>query len=259
MALPSPPTSARRTTPEGASRVGRGQPRSQRRRTRIQARTSSGTATTTMMTTGHIRASLVHPAPPEHRGTPPPRNRSQAHRLARMAARGVWRPSRRHAWALTLVPSPGTDQGRGWRRLAQDLHGRRSRAVPARGTRGVGCAGGRRAVLATPTDTRNGVPPRMRLCPTACPIGLQFLMTKPNGGNHDPRVGGSSPSSGTYESPLRRGFRVAGSNRAVAWGQPGANNRALGFRAVSTPGRGVGRRGRGRSVLWRAGGATTRP
>ena len=53
-------------------------------------------------------------------------------------------------------------------------------AVPARGTRGIGCAGGRRAVLAAPRDTRNGVPPRMRLCPTACPIGLQFLMTKPN-------------------------------------------------------------------------------
>jgi hypothetical protein len=51
-------------------------------------------------------------------------------------------------------------------------------------------------------DTRNGVRPRVRSCPTACQTGRVFPMAKPKiVGNHDPRVRGSSPSSGISSGP----------------------------------------------------------
>jgi hypothetical protein len=44
--------------------------------------------------------------------------------------------------------------------------------------------------------------------------------------NHNPRVGGSSPSSGIAKPPINTGFRGSEGNRSVAWGPTGGQPRA---------------------------------
>jgi hypothetical protein len=98
--LGSPPTSSPTNHTQGASRTGAGQPRCQRRRTRIHATTSSGTATTTMMTIGHMGASVVHPARPGTSRSTPRR------RLACSASTGGGRLVRQDHAASTTTRTP---------------------------------------------------------------------------------------------------------------------------------------------------------
>lgn len=100
MPLGSPPTSSPTNHTQGASRTGAGQPRCQRRRTRIHATTSSGTATTTMMTIGHMGASVVHPARPGTSRSTPRR------RLACSASTGGGRLVRQDHAASTTTRTP---------------------------------------------------------------------------------------------------------------------------------------------------------
>jgi hypothetical protein len=68
----------------------------------------------------------------------------------------------------------------------------------------------RRSQLATPRDTRNGVPPRVRLCRTACPTGRKSPIDKPN-------LARIMTEGHRFESCLRHCAKAPAASGASCW------------------------------------------